>query len=66
MMPDNPASPNDPRAARLAALKREYAERRASLPAHSISAAQLIRLEELEDEIAALRAEIASDSTPSS
>jgi hypothetical protein len=57
---------HDPRAERLAALKREYAERRASLPAHSVSAAHLIRLEELEDEIAALRAEIASESAPSS
>ena len=57
---------HDQRAERLAALKREYAECRASLPAHSVSAAQLIRLEELEDEIATLRAEIASESAPSS
>jgi hypothetical protein len=66
MMPDRTTNPHDPRAERLAALKREYAERRASLPAHSVSAAHLIRLEELEDAIAALRAEIASDSAPSS
>jgi hypothetical protein len=66
MMSNVTTDPHDPRAERLAALKREYAERRASLPAHSVSAAQLIRLEELEDEIAALRAEIASRSTPSS
>ena len=65
-MPDNSASPNDPRATRLAALKREYAERRASLPAHSVPASQMIRLEELEDEIAALRAEITSEGAPSS
>jgi len=65
-MPDNSASPNDPRAARLAALKREYAERSASLPAHSIPATQLIRLEELEDEIAALQAEMASEAASSS
>ncbi len=65
-MPDHPASQPDPRAVRLAALKREYDERRASLPAHSVSAAQLIRLEELEDEIAVLRAEIAPDPVRSS
>jgi hypothetical protein len=40
---------------RLAQLEREYAELEASLPAHSIPAAHLIRLEELEEEIAALR-----------
>jgi ribosomal protein L29 len=66
MMPNNTTDQHDQRAERLAALKREYAERRASLPAHSVSAAHLIRLEELEDEIAALRAEIASDSNGSS
>ena len=65
-MPDHPASQPDPRAARLAALKREYDQCRASLPAHSVSAAQLIRLEEIEDEIAALRAGIASGPTRSS
>jgi ribosomal protein L29 len=66
MMSDNTANSNDPRATRLAALKREYAERRASLPAHSVSAAQLIRLEELEDEIAALRAAMASEAAQTS
>jgi hypothetical protein len=40
---------------RLAQLEREHAELEASLPAHSIPAAHLIRLEELEEEIAALR-----------
>jgi ribosomal protein L29 len=66
MMPNNTTDQHDQRAERLAALKREYAERRASLPAHSVPAAQLIRLEELEDEIAALRAEMASEGAPSS
>ena len=65
-MSNSTTNQHDQRGERLAALKREYAERRASLPAHSVSAAQLIRLEELEDEIAALRAEIASESAPSS
>lgn len=55
-MPDNPTS--DERASRLAALEREHAERVASLPAHSVPASLLIRIEELEDQIAALRAEI--------
>ncbi|MBN1564542.1 MAG: hypothetical protein JXA10_11925 [Anaerolineae bacterium] len=41
---------------RLAELEREHAELVASLPKHSIKAAQLMRIEELEDEIAALRA----------
>jgi hypothetical protein len=48
----------DQRAAHLAALEREHAERVASLPKHSTPAALLMRIEELEDEIAALRAEI--------
>lgn len=54
-MSDTP-DPSSTNAARLAQLQREYDELRASLPAHSVPAAMLIRLEELEDEIAALRA----------
>jgi hypothetical protein len=42
-------------AAQLAALEREHAEILASLPKHSVTAAQLIRIEELEEQIAALR-----------
>ncbi len=45
--------PDDP-AARLAQLQQERAELVASLPAHSISVAMLIRLEDLDDAIAAL------------
>jgi hypothetical protein len=44
------------RAARLAALVRERDELAANLPAHSIPATMLIRLEDLEAEIAALQA----------
>jgi ribosomal protein L29 len=64
-MPNSTTDQHDQRAERLAALKREYDECRASLPAHSVPAAHLIRMEELEDEIAALRAEIASGATQS-
>ena len=45
---------------RLQQLEREYAELEASIPAHSIKAAHLQRLEELEDEIADLKKEIAA------
>jgi hypothetical protein len=48
------------RAGRLARLERERRELVASLPAHSVPASIVIRIEELEEEIAALRAEIAS------
>lgn len=48
------------RAGRLAQLKREHRELVASLPAHSVPASIVIRIEELEDEIAALRAEVES------
>ena len=48
---------HDHRAAQLAELERERRELAASLPAHSIPASLLIRLEDLEDEIAALRAD---------
>jgi hypothetical protein len=44
------------RAGRLARLEREHRELVASLPAHSVRASMLIRIEELEEEIAALRA----------
>lgn len=45
----------------LAALRREYAEVEASLPKHSVPASMLIRLEELEDAIAALEAALDAD-----
>ncbi|RPI97276.1 MAG: hypothetical protein EHM39_09745 [Chloroflexi bacterium] len=51
-------NPSDPRAERLAALERDHAELTARLPAHSIPASLLLRIEALEDEIAALRAEM--------
>ncbi len=54
-MPDNQSA--DARAERLAALGREHAELIASLPAHSVPASLLLRIEEIEDEIAALRAD---------
>jgi uncharacterized small protein (DUF1192 family) len=54
-----PAQEED-RAGRLTRLEREHRELAASLPAHSVPASILIRIEELEEEIAALRAEIAS------
>ena len=38
----------------LIQLERKYAEIEASLPAHSLPSTMLIRLEELEDEIAAI------------
>lgn len=41
--------------AKLAELEREHRELLASLPAHSIPASILIRLEDLEDEITSLR-----------
>ena len=56
-------SPAD-RATRLAALEREHAELLASLPAHSLSPALLMRIEEIEEAIAALRRPPAGDSTP--
>jgi len=48
------------RAGRLARLERQHRELVASLPAHSVPASILIHIEELEDEIAALRAEVES------
>jgi HAMP domain-containing protein len=44
--------------ARIAELEREIRELEASLPAHSVPASMLIRLEELEGELEALRTEI--------
>jgi hypothetical protein len=61
MVMPNSSTP-DERTAHLAALEREYDERVASLPAHSVPAALLIRIEELEEQIAALRAEIENTS----
>jgi len=43
---------------RLAELEREHAEVVGSLPKHSVTAMHLYRIEELEEEIAALRAEL--------
>jgi hypothetical protein len=54
-----PTSEED-RAGRLARLEREHRELVASLPAHSVPASILIRIEELEEEIAAQRAEVES------
>lgn len=53
-------SSSDPRVARLIALRRERAEVEGSLPKHSVPAAMLVRLEDLDDEIAALEAELAA------
>lgn len=50
----------DPRLAQLTQLEREHAELVASLPKHSVQAVHLQRIEELEDEIAALRAQLAT------
>ncbi len=48
----------DDLAVRLAQLQREHDEVEASLPAHSVPASMLIRLEELEDEIATVQKEL--------
>jgi uncharacterized small protein (DUF1192 family) len=50
------------RAERLAELERECAELIASLPKHSVTAAQLLRIEDLEEQIAVLHAELESES----
>ena len=44
----------------LAKLKEELAERNASIPIHSIRAHQLIKIEELEDKIAEIEAQLES------
>ena len=43
----------------IAALQQELDELTASLPKHSIKASQLMRIEELEDQIAEKQAELA-------
>jgi hypothetical protein len=58
----------DKRIIQLQLLQREYKEMEASLPAHSIPASMLIRLEELEDAIGAIKKDLESnpdDSSPS-
>jgi hypothetical protein len=45
---------NTERARRIAEIERELAELRASLPAHSIKPAMLLRIEALEEELASL------------
>jgi len=47
--------------ARLAQLKARLAERTASIPIHSVRPHQLMEIEELEDEIAALERRLESD-----
>ena len=51
---------------RLMQLQREYQEMESSLPAHSVPASMVIRLEELEDEIRVLQNELALGGTASS
>jgi chromosome segregation ATPase len=46
------------RSSRIAELEREIRELEASLPAHSVPASMLIRLEELEEKLQALRAKV--------
>ncbi len=52
---------SDDPAARLAQLRQERGELVASLPAHSLPAAMLIRLEDLDEEIAALERTLQDD-----
>jgi len=47
--------------AKLEQLRVTLAEREASIPAHSIRPHQLIQIEELEDEIAALETQLKPD-----
>ena len=47
--------------AKIDALRAELAERRRAVPAHTIRPHQLLRLEELEEEIAALEARLKGD-----
>jgi len=58
--PPDPEPPPDDRAARLEQLLHERAALHATLPAHSIPPALVMRLDDLDDAIAALRAEIAA------
>jgi chromosome segregation ATPase len=46
---------------RLRELEDKLAELKARLPAHSVSAAMMIELEELEEEIEALRARVGDE-----
>jgi hypothetical protein len=46
---------------RIAQLDKEIAELQARLPKHSVPAAMIIELEDLEDELEALRAQVARD-----
>jgi hypothetical protein len=46
---------------RLAALQARLAERKASIPVHSIRPHQLIEIEELEEEIDELKAKLAEE-----
>ncbi|MBP8974037.1 MAG: hypothetical protein KBH93_09190 [Anaerolineae bacterium] len=54
------------RAVRLAALEREHAGLLANLPAHSLPPALLMRLEEIEEAIAALRRPPSDDESSTS
>jgi hypothetical protein len=49
-------NPRNEQIARLEQLQREFEELTASLPAHSVSPAMMIRLEDLEAQIADLQA----------
>ncbi len=61
---DDQSQPYSP-IARLAALRRERDEVEASLPKHSVPASMLVRLEDLDEEIAALEAALTpGDATP--
>ncbi len=46
---------------RIAEVEREIRELEASLPAHSVPASMLLRLEELEEELYSLRTTLQSD-----
>jgi hypothetical protein len=46
---------------RISQLEKQIAELQARLPKHSVQAAMLIELEDLEDELARLKARSASD-----
>ncbi len=47
---------------RIAQLEKEIQELKARLPAHSVPAAMIIELEDLEDELETLRAQTSHDS----
>lgn len=59
-------NPRNEQMARLVQLRRKLEQLTASLPAHSVSPAMMIRLEDLEAEIADLQAvlKLFSDETP--